>query len=328
MLFVAAGAEERHTSNSRGVGAWASCSDITIDATSAHTGNAHFVLGALAAGQSQLSEYGTQCWWSGATAVPSRTNGTYWTMFSLFADSSTPPKQRYLAWYWDGASYYLSLNSNTTGTRLATSTHAVTAGTWHPYKLEFDNGTWTCWAIMDASTTFTEEFTYTETSPTAPYSFKVSLNGSSDESKTSVAVPVDDICAWDTQGDNWNSRLSGADDYPRISVAHVLTTPEETASQAALLDEIPVSTDYASASSDTYWATPPALDASVTNTIQAVMITHVATTNATADIDVFNIRENSTLYTRTITDTDDDWLIQKGGDGSATIHASFPVNAL
>ena len=291
MLIIAGSGRERHTYSSRALGIWTTPANVVIIGA----GGGYRFSSTASSGGSPSSVIGSKAWWSLETPPPSFTTGTYVVSFKLFGDSSGTPKQRYLAWKSSAGQLYLALCSDTAGTELLTT--QVYSGSGNALlKIEYDSGVWSIWSKMGSGTSWQLDGTYTETSPTTPYTFQITPNGATDE-KSGIAVDYYNLLMWDTQGTDWNSRIATMSDFPKISVAHFLTTPEETASQAVLLDEVVPASDFASATSTGYYATPPALDASVTETIQAVMVTLA---EKTADITkVFNLREGGVLDQKT-----------------------------
>ncbi len=298
MIFFASGMEEEHTNNSRGVCGWAIVAGTSIDTTVKHTGNASMKLTFQNYVGSSRQVTGNKCWWSFASRPWGRNNGTYMYMFQLLVAATGGA--RYIGWEFNtgDSKYYLVLFDNTTGNIVATSTNGNATIQFYEIKIEFDNDSWTLWSNISGS--WAEEFTYSDTT-SGTRTFKMDFNFSTDASKinSNGEIRVDDCLAWDDAGDNWNSRIVTLSDFPKISVPHVLTTPESDSGQAVKFDEVPPdAVDRATVAASGYWATPPALDASVTTTIQAVMITHIWGTQSgeASTAKDFNMREGGTLH--------------------------------
>ncbi len=133
----------------------------------------------------------------------------------------------------------------------------------------------------------------------------MSINSTTDEGKALNSwYRGDDCLFWDPTGDNWNSRI-GAQDFPRVSEAHMPVTPDSEGGSPEWqdLDEIPPDgVDFASADFPNYWTTVEDLK-DVANgggipndaIIQALMVTRVDETFDYENAVKFNVREGGDL---------------------------------
>ena len=108
---------------------------------------------------------------------------------------------------------------------------------------------------------------------------------------------IDDCVFWDSQGDNWNSRIATMADFPRISTAHVPTANGEWGD----LDEVPPTGDVVTDPDDAdavYACEDLNIDGDPDYTdgfIQAVMVTRVDDdiSSEDANLSKFNLYKGS-----------------------------------
>lgn len=301
MLVVAGGAEEQHTSDGVAVGPWGAAVSITIYAGH-YTGIKSFQIEfATAVGGSRTSGEQAQAWWSYAVYPFDWGDGTYQTNFKV----STSPA-RYLGIHQaSGTTPRIALFDASDGSRLARANTNLNVTGWTPVKWEFDAGHWTVWADYGAG--FVQTLTYDDSGAmTTIDNLQMSVNGSSDEAKGYFGTWVDDCLCWDSEGDNWNSRIP-ADDFPRIGVAHYPETSDNSISGVEYQDMDEVVPDHApSAGEDKvgYLAVVEDLDNGTkasedltSETIQAVMVTHVTQwEEPEAAMEIFNIKTGGAEY--------------------------------
>lgn len=319
MIVGAGGAEERHTSNATATGLWASPVYIEIHTVKKYTGAACYYFKQLATGNAPQSANQASGWWSWANWFSGFNDGTYRLIFKLCNDDGG----RFIGWSKGTQTYESKLTmwkGPSAGTVLVDSgATQFTAAMWHRVKLEFAAGHWTAWASDDGAA-WTQVFTYNDSGNfTTMGVMHMSLNASTDETKGEAYGQqyADDCIYWDDDGDNWNSRIP-ADDFPRISLAHMPNTvgakDESDAGQAALIDDMPPThaadgTDKSTIDETDYWTDVDDLDETGTTenpdltveTIQALMVTHVAGTFGAEDTELnkynYSPDQGTTVYT-------------------------------
>jgi hypothetical protein len=318
VIVGAAGAEEQHTANGLAVGMWWGPSALKIETgIQAFTGTACFEHPILSVGNSPQSANQSKGWWSFANYFAAWGDGTYRYLFRLTTDDTG----RYIGWTQgvDGNHSELTLFKGAAGNNLADSNtleaDTGVVGGWSQIKIEFDAGNWTAWGYLAGDSQWRELFTYDDTGNfTTMTSMNMGLNASTNETKGEAYADqwIDDCVFWDSQGDNWNSKIATLADFPRISIAHMPNTAgaktESDAGQAAKIDEKPPDdVDNATIDETDYWtdiddlnegAGDPLEDLTA-ETIQAVMVTHVAGAFGAAEdpeMKKFNVREGGVLY--------------------------------
>lgn len=305
---MAGGGEEGHANTSAplyAIGPWLSTSFIYRHAAdpAPYTGNYLYYFAPGSTGASPNVADRTWAAWSMAFDF-----WTYWltgTHYYLFYLGSVGGEQRAIGFVKGSSTLKakVALFTGTTGTVLAQSTEEFSYQTTVPFKWNFNAGVWTVWADMNLDGTWTEVISYDDSGEGTTLNYaEMSPVFGTNETYAAYAFWrfVDDCCMWDAAGNDWNS-LIPADDFPRISEAHMPDTSgaktESHAGQAALIDDIPPDrSTFASIDEDEYYSNVE--DFKPTGeTIQAVMCTQVAGPGPSdAKCRIFNLYHSYTLY--------------------------------